>query len=153
MKNISFYLILMAFLIVNALSGQSKFQNNRFSNLKAIPVKITTTDDFYMVFDFTETEDKQLEKVFSKEDYAYLKQMTDQENYPDAIKTMELQTANFDKFKKAKAYQIAEFDYGGDPTVILCIPVSENEPLKKEGMIAEDDLILVCQRKDVVKVK
>lgn len=135
-------------------SAQARFQNNRFSNIEAEPVTIYTIDDFYMVFDdFAEEVDAQLSKVFTPDDYQYIKWMNEEENFPDSLITYELQTQNFDKFTKAKAYKIAEFIYGDLPTVMLCVPVSENAHLKKEGMINDKDLILVGQKRDIEKPK
>ncbi|MBK6966516.1 MAG: hypothetical protein IPH20_22120 [Bacteroidales bacterium] len=154
MKKNKFYLLFLFVFTVNAAFCQAKFQNNRFSNIEAVPVTIYTTDDFYMVFgDFTEEVDAQLSKVFTPDDYQYIKWMNEEENSPEALKTLELQLQNYDKFTKAKAYKIAEFQYDNIATVILCVPVSENARLKKEGMIDDKDLILVGQKRDIEKPK
>ncbi len=154
MKHIKFCTILIFVFVLNTAFSQSKFQNNRFSNIEAVPVTIYTTDDFYMVFgDFNQDVDAQLSKIFTADDYQYIKWMNEEENFPDAILTLELQMQNYDKFTKAKAYKIADFVYGDLPTVMLCVPVSENAHLKKEGMIGDKDLILVCQKIDIEKPK
>ncbi|MBK7171733.1 MAG: hypothetical protein IPH84_00575 [Bacteroidales bacterium] len=113
-----------------------------------MPVTIYTTDDFYPVFgDFTEDVEAQLSKVFTPEDYAYIKWMNEEENFPDALLTYELQVQNFDKFTKAKAYKIASYKRVPHNHGAL-----ENAH-EKEAMINDKDFILVGQKRDIEKPK
>jgi len=135
-----------------AQTAKVKFQNNRFSNIKARPVKLLDANEFYSDFIISEDLQNSMSKVFTQSDLDFIIASAHETALPPALNSFDKRDLNRDKMKYLSLYRLWSFTSGDTEIVILIAPVSENQKAKPINMIGADDMILFFNKTAIVDV-
>ncbi len=131
------------------LSGQVKFQNNRFANITPQAVIIKDAGEFYSGYGFNESIMTQLKAKISISDAEFIKSSAVESALPKAFSTLDLRNQNRQRFKDLTLYQIATFDDAGSERAVLIAPYADNKKWANDEIIGNSDLVLIFNAKAV----